>query len=174
MKRVILVRAVNVGGCKLPMAEFREIAESLGASDVVTYIASGNLVADVPGDPDAFDRALEAALTERFGWSREVISRSPDELAQALEAHPFEVVEPKFSYVSFMLSAPTAEAVAAARAVPTGDDRWEVIGRDLHLRYADGAGKAQLKDPQLHRALGRIPTTARNLLTVRKLLQLAR
>lgn len=173
MRRVMLVRAVNVGGCKLPMAEFRDIAADLGATDVSTYIASGNLVADVPGDPDAFDRALEKALTDRFGWEREVISRSPQELQRALEAHPFEVAQPKFSYVAFMLTAPTAEAVEAARLVPTGEDRWDVIGRELHLRYADGAGKAQLKDAQLHRALGKIPTTARNLLTVRKLIELS-
>lgn len=173
MKRIILVRAVNVGGCKLPMAEFREIAESLGATEVATYIASGNMVAEVPGDPDAFDRSLESALTDRFGWSREVISRSPDELVAALAAHPFEIAEPKFSYVAFMLAAPTAAAIEAARAVPTGEDRWEVIGRDLHIRYAHGAGRAELKDPQLHRALGRIPTTARNLLTVRKLIELS-
>lgn len=173
MKRVILVRAVNVGGCKLPMAEFREIAESLGAANVVTYIASGNLVADIPGDPQDFDRSLEKVLTDRFGWTREVISRTPAELVAALEAHPFEVTQPKFSYVAFMLTAPTADAIAAARDVPTGDDQWQVIGRELHLRYADGAGRPQLKEAQLHRALGKIPTTARNLLTVQKLIDLA-
>ena len=96
-----------------------------------------------------------------------------DELAAALEAHPFEVVEPKYSYVAFMLTAPTAAAVEAAAAVPTGEDRWQVIGRDLHLRYAGGAGRAQLKDALLLRALGRIPATARNLNTVRKLIELA-
>lgn len=173
MRRIVLIRAVNVGGCKLPMAELREIAESLGATDVSTYIASGNLLADVPGDPDEFDRALERALTARYGWERDVISRTPGEVAAALEAHPFEVLEPKYSYVSFMLRAPSGEAIQAARAVATGDDRWAVIGRELHLRYADGAGRPQLKESQLARALGRIPATARNLLTVRKLLELA-
>ncbi|MEO6604401.1 MAG: DUF1697 domain-containing protein, partial [Aeromicrobium sp.] len=47
--RIILLRAVNVGGAQLPMARLREIAEELGASDASTYIASGNLIADVPG-----------------------------------------------------------------------------------------------------------------------------
>jgi uncharacterized protein (DUF1697 family) len=172
-RRVILIRAVNVGGAKLPMAELKAIAADLGATDVTTYIASGNLVADVPGDPDGFDRALERAIEGRFGYFREAISRSRDELAAALEAHPFEVVEPKYSYVAFMLTAPTAAAVEAAAAVPTGEDRWQVIGRDLHLRYAGGAGRAQLKDALLLRALGRIPATARNLNTVRKLIELA-
>lgn len=172
-RRVVLLRAVNVGGAKLPMADLRAIAADLGATDPATYIASGNLVADVPGDPDAFDRALERAVEERFGFFREVISRTRDELVAALAAHPFEVLVPKYSYVSFMLRAPGADAVAAARELPTGEDRWEVVGRDLHLRYADGAGRPQLKDAQLLRALGRIPATARNLNTVERLIELA-
>ena len=49
--RIHLLRAVNVGGAKLPMAELREVAASLGATDVRTYIASGNLICDPPGDP---------------------------------------------------------------------------------------------------------------------------
>jgi uncharacterized protein (DUF1697 family) len=56
---------------------------------------------------------------------------------------------------------------------PTGDDRWEVIGRDLHIRYADGAGRTQMKGDAAGRALA-VPGTARNLNTVHKLLELAR
>lgn len=41
--RVILVRAVNVGGtARLPMAEFRAMLEELGAQNARTHIASGN------------------------------------------------------------------------------------------------------------------------------------
>ncbi|SFC48295.1 Uncharacterized conserved protein, DUF1697 family [Nocardioides terrae] len=169
----MLIRAVNVGGAKLPMADLKAMAADLGATDPATYIASGNLVADVPGDPDAFDRALEKAIEERFGYFREAISRTRDELVAALAAHPFEVQEPKYSYISFMLTAPTEQAIASAADVPTGNDRWQVIGRELHLRYAAGAGRAELKEAQLARALGRIPTTARNLNTVRRLIELA-
>jgi uncharacterized protein (DUF1697 family) len=172
-RRVVLIRAVNVGGAKLPMSDLKEIAVDLGATDVATYIASGNLVADVPGDANDFDRALEKRIEERFGFFREAISRTHDELVAALDAHPFEVLEPRYSYISFMMAAPTAEAVEAAAAVPTGDDRWQVVGRELHLRYANGAGRAELKDAQLLRALGRIPTTARNLKTVRALIGMA-
>lgn len=173
-RRAILLRAVNVGGATLPMAELKAIATDLGATDVATYIASGNLVAEVPGDPAAFDRAIERAVEQRFGFAREAISRTHDELVAALEAHPFEVEEPRFSYISFLLTAPTPQAVAEAAAVPTGDDRWQVIGRELHLRYAQGAGRADLKDAQLMRALGRVVGTARNLNTVRRLAEMTR
>lgn len=172
-RRIVLLRAVNVGGAKLPMADLRAMAEDLGATDVATYIASGNLVCTPPpGDPAAFDRALEAAIEARFGFAREAISRTRAEVAAALDAHPFEVLEPRFSSITFLLAAPSAAAVEQARTYETGEDRWEVIGRELHVRYANGAGRPQMQDAQISKALG-VPGTARNLNTVRALLDLA-
>lgn len=172
-RRILFVRAVNVGGtAKLPMAEFRELLAGLGATDVRTYIASGNAVVDIDGDPDAFDRAVEAAITEHHGFSREVTSRTVDGLRAALAAHPFEVLDEKFSYISFLVREPGPEAVAAAASVPTGGDQWRVLGRELHLRYENGAGQASLSQEALTRKLG-VPATARNLRTVSKLIELA-
>lgn len=166
------MRAVNVGGAKLPMARWRELAEGLGATDVSTYIASGNMLCVPPDDTQAFDRGLERAVQEEFGYFREVISRSRGEVQAALAAHPFDLIEPKFSYVTFLAAEPTADAVATARTFATGDDCWEVIGREMHIRYATGAGRPQMKDASIGRALG-VPGTARNLNSVRKLIDLA-
>jgi uncharacterized protein (DUF1697 family) len=170
--RIVLLRAVNVGPAQLPMADLRAIATDLGATDPRTYIASGNLVADVPGDGSVFDRALEQAVQERFGFFRDVISRTPHQVRAALAAHPFEVVEPKYSYVSFLLAEPTTAALDKAAAFETHDDRWQVIGTEMHLRYANGAGRPQMKIDAIGRALG-TPGTARNLNTVRRLVELA-
>lgn len=170
--RIILLRAVNVGGAKLPMAGLREIAEELGASDVATYIASGNLIADVPGKPADFDRALEKSVEKRYGFFRDVISRTPAQLRKALKAHPFEVAEPKYSYVSFLTGKPAAEAIAKAETYETGADRWEVIGTEMHIRYAGGAGRPEMKVDSIMRAL-KVPGTARNLNTVKKLIELS-
>lgn len=168
-----MIRAINVGGtAKLPMAELRSLLAELGAEDVTTYIASGNVVLSVPGDPATFDRAVESALEARFGWWRDVISRSPHQLRAARDAHPFDVIEPKFSYVSFLVGTPTPAAVTSAQELRTGDDRWQVIGDELHLRYAAGAGQPQLNTDALHRRLG-VAGTARNLTTVEKLIALA-
>lgn len=169
--RIHLLRAVNVGGAKLPMADLRDIATSLRATDVSTYIASGNLICTPPGDPAEFDRALEAAVEEQFGFFREVISRSHEQLVAARAAHPFEVIEPKYSYVTFLTSQPTAAAIAKAREYETGDDRWDIIGTEMHIRYAGGAGRPQMKDASIGRALG-VPGTARNINTVEKLIEL--
>lgn len=171
--RILFVRAVNVGGVALPMQEFRTLLAELGGVDVRTYIASGNAVVRVPGDPDVFDRAVEREMTNRFGWFREVISRTPEEVEEALTAYPFEVPETKYAYVTFLAGTPETAGFNAALAIDTGDDVWQLEGRDLYIRYAHGAGKADPGIAKVMRRLG-VPGTARNLNTVRNVLDLAK
>lgn len=170
MRRIVLLRAVNVGGAKLPMAQLREVATGLGATRVSTFIASGNLLCDVD-EPEVFDLALEQAIADRFGFFREVISRSPEELRQARAAHPFETDEPKFNHVYFLLRPPGPEQVQALldRHLP---DQLAVIGRDLHIRYAAGVAGTKLTPALILRTLG-CHGTGRNLNTVEKLIALA-
>ncbi len=171
--RVALLRAVNVGGAKLPMAQLRDIATELGATDVSTYIASGNLLYTPPGDFDDFDRALERAVEKRFGYFREVISRTPDELSAALDAHPFEIVEAKFSYVYALTGTPTPTAAAKLEARESTTEILRVVGNDLHIRYFEGAGASKLTPAIIARNLG-VTGTGRNLRTVAKLVELGR
>ncbi|MGQ0845007.1 MAG: DUF1697 domain-containing protein [Sporichthyaceae bacterium] len=172
MRRIVLLRAVNVGKAQLPMARLKAIAEELGATDVATYIASGNLICTPPGKPAEFDRALEAAVEAEFGFFREAISGTPAELEKALAAHPFEVLKPSYSYVVFLAAKPTAAAIGKAETYETGEDRWQVLGKEMHVRYANGAGRPAMKAEAIGRALG-TPGTARNLNTVAKLIELA-
>ena len=58
-RMVALLRAVNVGGRKLPMAELRALCAELGWEDVATYIQSGNVVFTADGKPAALEAALE-------------------------------------------------------------------------------------------------------------------
>lgn len=169
--RVILIRAVNVGGAKLPMARLREIAAELGAANVSTYIASGNLLCTPPGDADAFDRALEQALTDEFGYVREAISRSPAELGQALADYPFG--DAPHGHIYFLTGAPTAAAADAFCATDFGGgEQLAIIGDNLHINYPDGAGKTKLTPARIAKALG-VTGTGRNLRTTAKLIELA-
>jgi uncharacterized protein (DUF1697 family) len=172
MKRVVFIRAVNVGGAKLPMAELKKIATDLGATDVSTYIASGNLLCTPPGKPQDFDRALESAIKDRYGFFREVISRTPAQLQAALDNHPFEIVEARFSYVYFLTAKPDAKATRAFHSKDFGGDEFQVLGEDLHIRYADGAGRSDLDAKAIAKGLG-VQGTGRNLNSVRKLIELA-
>ncbi|WP_262851202.1 DUF1697 domain-containing protein [Mumia quercus] len=172
-KVAYLLRAVNVGGNKVPMAQLRTLASDLGADDVATYVASGNLVCTPPGDPQDFGTALAAGIAERMGVTTDAIGRTGSELQAALEAYPHEIHDPKFCHVWFFASEPTREGAGAVEAYDFGDDRVRVIGRELHIWYADGAGRSSITAPRLLRLAG-VAGTGRNLRTVEKLAAMTR
>ena len=71
---VLLLRGINVGGKnKVPMAALRELLESLGFSDVATYIASGNAVLRSSLSPATIKAKVEKALPETFRLDAELI-----------------------------------------------------------------------------------------------------
>ena len=93
-------------------------------------------------------------------------------MKKALDGHPFEVTESRFSYISFLTGEPTAAAIAKAETYETGEDQWRIIGTEMHICYAHGAGRPEMKTDSIARAL-KVPGTARNLNTVKKLIELA-
>jgi uncharacterized protein (DUF1697 family) len=64
---VALLRAVNVGGTKLPMADLRGLLEGLGLGSVRTYLQSGNAVFDVRREADSAAGTDTAALAAGGG-----------------------------------------------------------------------------------------------------------
>ena len=83
---IALLRAVNVGGRKVGMAELREACEAGGFSDVRTYIASGNLV--VSGPAATAEARLEALIARRFEIEVPVIVRTPSQWAGYVSGNP--------------------------------------------------------------------------------------
>lgn len=171
----LLLRAVNVGGRnRVPMAELRALlGERTDLGDIATYIASGNVIADVPGDLGAACAQVRALIHEAFGVDTPVIARTHDELAQALEVNPFpDAAAEKMVHVMFLEDEPRADAAQALQAYLQPGERIALRGRDLWLDY-DGVGAAHTKltKPVLDRALG-VAGTARNLRTLRTLVEL--
>ena len=71
---VVLLRGINVGGKnKLPMADLRKYLEELGFSQVVTFIASGNVILKSDKRADQIKAQIEAALPGSFKLDSELI-----------------------------------------------------------------------------------------------------
>lgn len=71
---VILLRGINVGGKnKLPMVDLKKHLEELGFSQVLTYIASGNVILKSDKRPDEIQAQIEAALPKRFELDDEFV-----------------------------------------------------------------------------------------------------
>ena len=173
---VALLRAVNVGGRKLPMADLRALCSGLGWQDVATYIQSGNVVFTANGKPDALEKKLEDAVAERFGFDAPVIVRTAAQWAQYPPGNPFpKAAEDEPNRLMLLLSkappAKGAEDMIEARAV--AGERVARVGDALWFHYPDGAGTSKLTPSLIDRAIGS-PGTARNYRTVATLLELLR
>jgi uncharacterized protein (DUF1697 family) len=164
-----LLRGVNVGGRSLPMAELRELVQSLGFEDVRTYIQSGNLLFSSKKRPAP--AVLEAAIERRFGLQVDVMLRSPEQLEQVVERNPFPDADRSRLHVGFMTTKPSAE-VSAVDAEAFLPEQFAIVGTELYLHLPNGMGRTKLPDFVLRRV--KVPTTIRNWRTVTKLAGLAR
>ena len=87
-----LIRGINVGGKnKVPMAGLRKCLEELGVSNVLTYIASGNVIFKSDKRPDEIKAQIEKALQESFKLDDErvkVLVLNRDQLQTVIDKKP--------------------------------------------------------------------------------------
>jgi uncharacterized protein (DUF1697 family) len=114
-----LLRGINVGGNnRVPMAELRECMTDLEATDVATYIQSGNVLFDGAGRPMAdWQTRIEAALTARFRYDASVVLRSHAELQAVVDGAPagFGADPDRYRSDVVFLKAPMTAATALAQ-----------------------------------------------------------
>ena len=91
MRFVALLRAVNVGGTKLPMADLRSLLEGLGFMNVRTYLQSGNSVFDGRDDEpaQAIATAIEVRIERDLGPRVGVLVLPGESMADVVAANPF-------------------------------------------------------------------------------------
>ncbi|HEU5122155.1 MAG TPA: DUF1697 domain-containing protein, partial [Candidatus Saccharimonadales bacterium] len=71
---ILLLRGINVGGKnKVSMTDLKKCLEKLGYSNVLTYIASGNIVLQSNKQPDAIKTQIETVLPQTFKLDSELI-----------------------------------------------------------------------------------------------------
>lgn len=172
---VALLRGINVGGGnRLAMADLRATAESLGWTDVSTYIQSGNLVFAAEGAEAELSAALVGAVRERHALDVPVVVRPADDIARIAASHPSldTGIEPKFLHVQLLDRAPDPAVVGAVDTTVFEPDTWVLDGREVYVTYPDGSGRSKLTIEVFERAWD-VTATARNLNSMRKIAELA-
>lgn len=163
---VAFLRAVNVGGTgKLPMAELRAMCESIGCSNVRTYIASGNVVLDSKLGEASLKKRLEDCLANYAGKPVGVLIRSGVELAAVLAGNPFKSAAPNQTVAIFLDAKPPADAASDVSGL-----QGEELGlgkREIYVHYTHGIARSKLKIAAAKNG------TARNMNTVATLVEWA-
>lgn len=167
-KQVLLLRGINVGGHnKLPMKDLALILEGLGASNVQTYIQSGNVVLSGTLRETAISDAIEAAK----GFRPQVLLIDADKFQRIAKVNPYPAAtaEGKTLHIWF-LSAPANFNDAKARELATETERFHITERAIYLHAPDGIGRSKLATKL--ETLAGVPATARNWNTIAKLLEM--
>jgi uncharacterized protein (DUF1697 family) len=87
---VALLRAINVGGHTVKMDRLRQLFESLGFSNVETFIASGNVVFNSTSkDGHILEAKIGKKLQEALHYEVTTFIRTPRELADIANYQPF-------------------------------------------------------------------------------------
>lgn len=166
------LRAVNVGGRWVKMAQLRDVLQDNGFGEVETYIQSGNLrVTTTMRSAARVEQVIESVLRE--GWKLEVptIVRTPDQLgalARTLKGLADPLPGEPRRYVAFLKREPDAAAVDALHAWDVEHERVQVIGRDAVIWLNVPAHQAKLTNARLER-LGMAVATTRDVKVVEAL-----
>jgi uncharacterized protein (DUF1697 family) len=167
-RMVALLRAVNVGGRKLPMAELRALCGELGWSNVRTYVQSGNVVFDADCAAAEAEAALEARIRQNYGYDAPTVVRTADQWRGYAPACPFpHVARRKPGHLLLFLSKrpPAAGAVDAIQKRAAADEVVKRAGEALWIHFPNGSGTSKITPAIIDKAIGS-PATSRNYRTV--------
>jgi uncharacterized protein (DUF1697 family) len=163
-----MLRGVNLGKRQVKMADLRAAVESLGHTDVETYLQSGNVVF-TPARGSTTD--LGTALSKALGMPIAVVERTGKELTKVLAANPYPVDDPTRVVVTFLAERRPKKALADVDAAAFAPDEFTFTGRELYLKLPNGQARSKLMEALGKQDLG-TTTTTRNWRTVTALAEL--
>jgi uncharacterized protein (DUF1697 family) len=174
---VSLLRGINVGGHnKIKMTELVDLYRSLHLAKPQTHIQSGNVIFGATEKHlEALARRIAGAIETKFQVKSEVILRTVTELEAVIARNPFAGrtdVEPAKLAVFFLSGDPAAEAPASLEKFSSAPEEFHLDRRHLYAYFPNGMGQSTIPQAKIERAL-KVPATARNWNTVRKLYELA-
>ncbi|HEY0602744.1 MAG TPA: DUF1697 domain-containing protein [Herpetosiphonaceae bacterium] len=170
---IAFLRAINVGGHNVKMAQLRSLFEELSFAEVATFIASGNVFfkaesGDVPGLEAQIERHLKAAL----GYEVATFIRTPAELAAVAAYQPFPesdlaATDAALS-IAFLRDTPTQAAQKKLLDLRNEIDDFRFHERELYWLRRTRISESTFSGALMEKTLA-MPATMRNVTTVRKL-----
>lgn len=172
----LFLRGINVAGVRVGMPELRETLTSLGATDVRTWLATGNVRLEWEGGADELKAGAEAALSERFGYEAYVLLRSAGDLTALVATFPYPAADDAHRYVVFGGASAWGEIEPTLASTMTSSDtvspdQAQIAGEELLWRCPKGASTTSAVAKVLAKKRYKAATTTRNLNTIEKMLR---
>jgi uncharacterized protein (DUF1697 family) len=167
---VAFLRAINVGGHLVKMADLKAIFGRLGCAEVETFIASGNVIFRAGAPVAAIADRIEAGLQRALGYPVATMVRSTEQVATVATYAPFraDVLATGTLYVGFMRERASTAAVKKALALQTDIDALHVKAQEVYWLARKNISESTITGAVVEKAL-QTPVTFRNINTVRRL-----
>ena len=174
MKRYFcFLRAINVGGHTVTMQQLKKLFESMGFSDVETFIASGNVIFNsAHRDSASAERTISKQLKEALGYEVDSFVRTREDLV-TVDAFKPATAERIASALSYHVGFSGGEFDKAEQKkiaeFSTDSDDIRAGGREVYWVAQTRFSDSKVSSAALEKAIGR-KATFRNINTVRRLL----
>jgi uncharacterized protein (DUF1697 family) len=163
-----------VGGAnRVSMPALRAIYEGLGATEVSSYVQSGNVILASDQEPAALSLRAAAAIGRELGLKIQVQGRTHAVLERIVESNPYPGVPDTSHHVVFLAGPISPAGLAMLERLTAEGEAFEVVDGELHLHQPNGMGRSKLGQALNERQLG-VVATARNWRTVVALRELSR
>lgn len=169
----VFLRAVNVSGKNLiKMSELRETLLQHDFDAVKTYIQSGNLLVSTLLSPIETELQIQRLISERFGFSIEIIVYDEQQLSNALADDPFDKQLPgNRVFLTLLKEKPTAERVNALEQLDLGEEKIEIKDQIVYFYLPMGMANSKLSNNFIEKQL-QVKSTGRNRNTMERVLDL--
>lgn len=171
---IALLRGINVSGKNpIKMADLRILCESLGFTQVSTYIQSGNIIFKADEEHSTLVQRIHDAIAEKYSYDVPVMVYSTEAWQEIVAANPFAetVTDVKTLHMTLLADEPDDAAIHALAERDFSPDEYQIIGKMVYLHCPNGYGRTKLNNTFWEKAFNTSATT-RNWKTTLKLLEL--
>ncbi len=169
---IAFLRAINVGGHTVTMAQLRQEFEALGVKDVETFIASGNVIFTArQKDSATLQKKIEARLRASLGYDVATFIRTDAEVAAIAKHQAFKASQVKGAgafCVGFINAPLDAAATRVLMAFKNDIDDFHTSGREVYWLCKVGQSDSKFSNANLEKAL-KIRCTLRGINTIMRL-----
>ena len=171
-RMVVFPRGINVGGHnKVPMPALRADLAKAGFSDVITLLASGNIIVTTPGDSVSEARGLvREVIASSSGTEVVCVARSAEQMRAIAALNPLGDMADNGSrhLVTFLSARLPAEVAAHVETADFSPNVHLLTGLEMYSWAPEGVSELTLTDRTLM-SMGGIVATSRNWNTVEKI-----
>jgi len=171
-KYIGFLRGINVSGHKkILMKDLKVLFESLGLTNIQTYIQSGNVVFETSEKGD-LSLKISEAIEKKFGFDVPVLVKNASEIMEILENYPFTLEKTAKSYFILLNENPSEESIEEASKISFINEEFIITPNCVYLFPKNGYGNAKANNNFFERKL-KVSATTRNYKTILKLVELA-